>query len=369
MGVVYLAIDARLGRQVAIKALSGTLAADPDRLARLQREAKALASLSHPHVGGIYGLEEADGQQYLILEYIEGETLADRLAAGPIPVADALRLAKQIAEALDAAHEKGIIHRDLKPGNLIVTPDGVVKVLDFGLARTADGSPASTVAANPDSPTAMSPALHSPTIPGAIMGTAGYMSPEQARGKPVDKRSDIFSFGCVLYEMMTGAGPFQGETIPDSLGAILHREPNWSRARTVGRLPRQGSQAAPARHRRCETRARTSDRRAGVDLGSRGLTDADADAEAGARAGGRCGERTGVAGRRGRVVGGEPTRASRTEWSGAAVIPCVDEGACRAGLPIAGGHLARRAIPRLYRVARAPARQQQAQRCARGASA
>ena len=228
MGVVYLAIDARLGRQVAIKALSGTLAADPDRLARLQREAKALASLSHPHVGGIYGLEEADGQQYLILEYIEGETLADRLAAGPIPVADALRLAKQIAEALDAAHEKGIIHRDLKPGNLIVTPDGIVKVLDFGLARTADGSPASTVAANPDSPTAMSPALHSPTIPGAIMGTAGYMSPEQARGKPVDKRSDIFSFGCVLYEMMTGAGPFQGETIPDSLGAILHREPNWS---------------------------------------------------------------------------------------------------------------------------------------------
>ncbi len=229
MGVVYLATDTRLDRQVAIKALPADLAADPDRLARFQREAKVLASLNHPNVGGIHGLEQADGHQYLVLEYIEGETLADRLAAGPIPVAESLTLAKQIAEALEAAHEKGIIRRDLKPGNVMVTPDGVVRVLDFGLARIADGSPSSTDApARPDSPTVASPARHSPTIPGAIMGTAGYMSPEQARGKPVDKRSDIFSFGCVLYEMLTGVGPFPGETVTDSLGAILHREPNWS---------------------------------------------------------------------------------------------------------------------------------------------
>ena len=228
MGVVFLATDTRLDRQVAIKALPADLAADPDRLARFQREARVLASLNHPSVGGIHGIEQADGHQYLVLEFIEGETLADRLAAGPLSVNESLIFTKQIAEALEAAHEKGIIHRDLKPGNVMVTSEGVVKVLDFGLARTADGSPSSTnAAARPDSPTVSSPARQSPTIPGAIMGTAGYMSPEQARGKPVDKRSDIFSFGCVLFEMLTGAGPFPGETVTDSLGAILHREPNW----------------------------------------------------------------------------------------------------------------------------------------------
>ncbi len=228
MGVVYLATDTRLDRQVAIKALPADLAADPDRLARFQREAKVLASLNHPNVGGIHGLEQADDHQYLVLEYIEGETLADRLAAGPIPVADALALAKQIAEALEAAHERGIIHRDLKPGNVMITTEDAVKVLDFGLARTADGSPSSTAnaAARADSPTVTSPArfAHSPTIPGVIMGTAGYMSPEQARGKPVDKRSDIFAFGCVLYEMLTGAQPFRGETVADAIGATLHKE-------------------------------------------------------------------------------------------------------------------------------------------------
>lgn len=241
MGEVYLACDTRLDRQVAIKALPAHLAQDQDRLARFQREAKVLASLNHPGIGAIYGLEEAGGHQYLILEFIGGETLADRLSKGPISVDEVLPLAKQIAEALEAAHEKGVIHRDLKPGNVMVTPDGVVKVLDFGLARTADGSASTTSApAAADSPTVTSPArfAHSPTIPGVIMGTAGYMSPEQARGKPVDKRSDIFSFGCVLFEMLTGAGPFPGESVTDSLGAILHREPQWNLIppRTPGRI-------------------------------------------------------------------------------------------------------------------------------------
>lgn len=229
MGVVYLATDSRLDRQVAIKSLPADLAADPDRLTRFQREARVLASLNHPNIGAIHGLELVDGQQYLVLEYVEGETLADRLSRGPLHVDEALALARQIAEALEAAHEKGVIHRDLKPGNVMVTPDGVIKVLDFGLARTADGAPStSNAVARPDSPTVASPARHTPTIPGVIMGTAGYMSPEQARGKPVDKRSDIFSFGCVLYEMLSGAGPFPGETVTDSLGAILHREPTWT---------------------------------------------------------------------------------------------------------------------------------------------
>jgi serine/threonine protein kinase/Tol biopolymer transport system component len=229
MGVVYLATDTRLDRQVAIKALPPHLASNRDRLTRLQREAKVLASLNHPNIAAIYGLEQADGREYLVLEFIEGETLATRLAQRPgstIPVNEALMTARQIAEALEIAHEKGIVHRDLKPGNVMVTPDGLVKVLDFGLARiTADSDPAPLA----DAPTITSPArIDSPTIPGDIMGTAGYMSPEQARGKPVDKRSDIFSFGCVLYEMLTGAGPFPGETVTDSLGAILHREPDWT---------------------------------------------------------------------------------------------------------------------------------------------
>lgn len=248
MGEVFLATDTRLDRQVAIKALPAHLATDPDRLARFQREAKVLASLNHPGIGAIYGLEEVSGHQYLILEFVEGETLADRLAKGPIPVDESLSLAKQIAEALEIAHEKGIIHRDLKPGNVMVTPDGVVKVLDFGLARTADDSPASgSMPIAPDSPTVTLPAraAHSPTIPGAIIGTAGYMSPEQARGKPVDKRSDIFSFGCVLYEMLAGERPFGGETVSDSIGATLHADPDLSR------LPAQTPAAARRLLRRC----------------------------------------------------------------------------------------------------------------------
>lgn len=227
MGEVYLARDTRLDRQVAIKALPAHLAQDADRLARFQREAKVLASLNHPGISAIYGLEESGGHQYLILEYIKGETLADRLTKGPIPVEESLSIARQIAEALEVAHEKGIIHRDLKPGNVIMTDEGVVKVLDFGLARTGDGAPSSiSASAMTDSPTVTSPVpyANSPTIPGAIMGTAGYMSPEQTRGKPVDKRSDIFSFGCVLYEMLTGTMPFRGETVADAIGATLHKE-------------------------------------------------------------------------------------------------------------------------------------------------
>src|ERR1043165_1185572 len=227
MGEVYLARDSRLDRQVAIKALPALLASDPDRFARFQREAKVLASLNHPGIGAIYGIEEAAGQHYLILEYVEGETLAERLTRGAIAVEESLSIACQIAEALEAAHDKGVIHRDLKPGNVMVTAEGVIKVLDFGLAR-ADDHPSSTsnTPFTPDSPT-LAPAA-STTIPGIILGSPGYMSPEQALGKSVDKRSDIFAFGCVLYEMLTGERAFPGENAAAALGAVLHVEPDAS---------------------------------------------------------------------------------------------------------------------------------------------
>lgn len=230
MGEVYLARDTRLDRNVAIKALPAHLAGDPDRLARFEREAKIVASLNHPGIGAVYALEENAGQKFLVMEFVDGETLAVRLKRGPIPLDEAIPLATQIAEALEAAHEKGVVHRDLKPANVMFTAEGKVKVLDFGLARTADTAPTgSGLPPNANSPTATSPAvLNSPTIPGAIMGTAGYMSPEQARGKPVDKRSDIFSYGCVLYEMLTGIQPFAGETVSDSIGALLHGQPDFS---------------------------------------------------------------------------------------------------------------------------------------------
>ncbi|MBL9148465.1 MAG: protein kinase [Phycisphaerae bacterium] len=227
MGEVFLGRDTRLDRLVAIKALPAHLAQDSDRLARFQREAKVLASLNHSGIAAIYGLEESDGRQYLVLEYVDGETLAERLKRGAMPIDEALAVARQIAEALEAAHEKGVVHRDLKPGNVMVTRDGTAKVLDFGLARSADDATGSRLGVA-DSPTVTSPAqMHSPTIPGVIMGTAGYMSPEQARGKSVDKRSDIFSFGCVLYEMLTGAQPFTGETVTDLIGAVLYSDPEW----------------------------------------------------------------------------------------------------------------------------------------------
>ena len=225
MGVVYLARDTKLDRDVAIKCLPPEVTDDKERLARFEREAKLLASLNHPHIATIFGIEEAGGNQYIILEYIEGETLAERLQRGAIPIAEALPIAKQIAEAIEAAHEKGVIHRDLKPANIKFTADGKVKVLDFGLAKAIeDHSQTGSEIAN--SPTIVK---HSPTIPGVVLGTAGYLSPEQARGRPVDTRTDIFAFGCILYEMLTGEIAFGGETVADSIGATLHKDVNFDR--------------------------------------------------------------------------------------------------------------------------------------------
>ena len=204
MGIVYLGRDTRLGRPVAIKVLPEAFAAEPERLARFEREAKLLASLNHPNIAGIYGLEEAEGRRFLALEYVEGPTLADPLARGPLPLDEALEVGRQIAAALEAAHEAGVIHRDLKPGNVKITSAGDVKVLDFGLAKgagTADSSPDLS-----QSPTV----AYAPTGAGVILGTAAYMSPEQARGKTVDRRTDIWSFGCVLWEIFTGRQLFSG---------------------------------------------------------------------------------------------------------------------------------------------------------------
>ena len=220
MGEVYQATDTKLKRQVALKILPEAFSADPERLARFQREAEVLASLNHPNIGHIYGLEEAEGIRALVLELVEGPTLADRIKQGPIPLDEALPIAKQIAEALEAAHEKGIIHRDLKPANIKVREDGTVKVLDFGLAKALDPSP---VGDPSESPTLTAMA----TQMGVIMGTAAYMSPEQAAGKQVDRRGDIWSFGVVLFEMLTGQRMFTGETVSHVLGAVLQVEPKW----------------------------------------------------------------------------------------------------------------------------------------------
>ena len=222
MGEVYRARDTKLKREVAIKILPDEFSRDPDRVSRFQREAEVLASLNHPNIAAIHSFEEANGARFLVLELVAGETLAERIKRGPIPVDGALTIAKQICEALEAAHEKGIVHRDLKPANVKITPDGVVKVLDFGLAKVvasdASGSGSHAVAHLESSGTA----------DGVILGTAAYMSPEQARGRPVDKRTDIWAFGCVLYEMLTGRRAFLGETLTDTLGAVLDREPDWT---------------------------------------------------------------------------------------------------------------------------------------------
>ena len=199
MGEVYRATDTKLKRQVAIKILPSSLAADPDRLARFQREAEVLASLNHPHIAAIYGLEDADGVRALVMELVEGDDLSQRIALGPIPLDEALPIAKEIAEALEAAHEQGIIHRDLKPGNIMLTAEGQVKVLDFGLAKRESGwsGPSGRGGELTNSPTL------APTQAGMILGTAAYMAPEQAKGRAADKRSDIWACGCVLYELLT----------------------------------------------------------------------------------------------------------------------------------------------------------------------
>jgi serine/threonine-protein kinase len=224
MGEVYRATDTKLHRDVALKILPETFVTDPDRLARFKREAQVLASLNHPNIGGIYGLEDSNGVQALVLELIDGQTLADRIEQGPIPLDEAFTIARQIAEALEAAHEQGIIHRDLKPSNIKVKRDGTAKVLDFGLAKALE--PGSTVADISQSPTVVRPAM---TRMGVILGSAGYMSPEQARGKPVDKRADIWAFGCLLYEMLSGKQAFSGEDVSDVLASVLMREPDWTR--------------------------------------------------------------------------------------------------------------------------------------------
>jgi eukaryotic-like serine/threonine-protein kinase len=222
MGEVYRARDTKLGRHVALKVLPPAFTADVDRVARFAREARLLASLNHPHIGTIYGFEDGGHVPALVLELVDGETLDDRLTRGPLPLSEALAVAKPIADALDAAHEARIVHRDLKPSNIKITPDGVVKVLDFGLAK-APASEGST----PD--LSMSPTMMTDgTSAGVILGTVAYMSPEQARGKAVDKRTDIWAFGCVLYQMITGRLAFRGETVSDTIAAILEREADWT---------------------------------------------------------------------------------------------------------------------------------------------
>jgi serine/threonine protein kinase len=224
MGEVYQAHDTKLDREVAIKVLPEAFAHDPDRLSRFQREAKMLASLNHPNIATIHGLEQTNGTSYLVMELVSGETLAERVKRdGAVPVEEALKIAVQIAEALEAAHEKGIIHRDLKPANVKVTPEGKVKVLDFDLAKAFAGDVA-------DSNPSQSPTLSAvATMQGVLLGTAAYMSPEQARGKAVDKRTDIWAFGCVLYELLCGRPAFEGEDITEILAAVVKTEPDWSR--------------------------------------------------------------------------------------------------------------------------------------------
>ena len=221
MGEVYRAKDSKLGRDVAIKVLPDEFARDEERLRRFQREAKVLASLNHPNIAAIYGLEHSEGTHYLVLEMVEGETLAERIARGPIPVDEAVRIAMKIATALQEAHDRGIIHRDLKPANIMLTPDDNVKVLDFGLAKAF-------IEDAPDADNSMSPTItRDATRMGVILGTAAYMSPEQAKGKRVDKRADVWAFAAVLYEMLTGKSAFAGEDVSETLAYVLTKEPNW----------------------------------------------------------------------------------------------------------------------------------------------
>jgi eukaryotic-like serine/threonine-protein kinase len=249
MGEVYRARDTRLHREVAIKVLPELFALDPERLTRFEREAQLLAALNHPNIAQIYGVEE----RALVMELVEGEDLAQRISRGPLSIPEALGISRQIAEALEAAHEAGIVHRDLKPANIKITPQGVVKVLDFGLAKLEAARSAGTDGAT-EAPTI----TVNDTREGLIVGTAAYMSPEQARGKAVDKRTDIWAFGCVLYEMLTGRAAFQRDTLAETLSAVLERDPDWdtlpsdtpvSVRRLLQRCLGKDPRAAYARHR------------------------------------------------------------------------------------------------------------------------
>ena len=222
MGEVYRARDLKLGRDVAIKLLPVAFVADPERRGRFQREAQLLAALNHPHIASVFGLEESGETTFLAMELVEGESLADRVQAGALGLDESLQIARQIGEALAAAHDKGIIHRDLKPANVMLTSDGRVKVLDFGLAKMLE-APGGAISAS------LSPTLSvQATMAGTILGTAAYMSPEQARGRTVDKRTDIWAFGCVLYEMLTGRRAFEGDDVTDTIAAVVRGEPDWS---------------------------------------------------------------------------------------------------------------------------------------------
>jgi serine/threonine protein kinase len=226
MGEVYRATDTNLKRQAAVKVLPAAVAADPERLVRFQREAEVLAALNHPNIAHIHGLEKSDGTIALVMELVEGPTLADRIAKGAIPIDEAVPIATQTAEALEAAHEQGIVHRDLKPANIKVREDGTAKVLDFGLAKALE--PAGAMSASISiSPTITSPAM---TQLGMTLGTAAYMSPEQARGRSLDRRVDIWAFGCVLFEMLTGKRAFSGDDVTDTLAAVVRAERDWSLA-------------------------------------------------------------------------------------------------------------------------------------------
>ena len=256
MGAVFRARDTRLGRDVAIKVLLPEVAGNAERLARFQREAQVLAALNHPNIAAIYGLEESGGVSALVMELVDGDDLSERIARGPLPLEDALRIAKQIADALEAAHEQGIVHRDLKPANIKVRPDGTVKVLDFGLAKAMEPVSGGSVAGSRGvsmSPTITSPAMM--TGAGMILGTAAYMSPEQARGAHVDRRADLWAFGVILFEMLSGTRLFDGGTVSDTLASILKSDPDWSK------LP----SGTPAPIRRLLRRSLAKDRRERID--------------------------------------------------------------------------------------------------------
>ena len=242
MGEVYRARDTKLNRVVALKVLPDSFASDPERVARFRREAQTLAALNHPNIAQIYGFEESGKTAALAMEFVDGDDLAVRLQSGPLSIEDAVAITRQIAEALEAAHDRGIVHRDLKPANVKVAPDGAVKVLDFGLAKAISGDAGPVDGAAANSPTITTPAM---TLRGVILGTASYMAPEQAKGRPVDRRADLWALGCVLYELLTGVKAFDGEDVTEILGAIVKTEPDWSK------LPADTPPSLRALLRRC----------------------------------------------------------------------------------------------------------------------